>query len=174
MPAQVLTGDPVLGINTYFALGSATTPSTVQDISDFLTAVDPSEDTDEQDATTFRRPMKRMLAGQNNVGYSLSGYFSKEAHQFFAPLRGKTDVAFEYGPGGDEDGEVKISGTCTVLSYSDPAASVDGVNAFTVELRIISRTDGVFAGTTAAAASASGLREPVKRAGLPAKRSAAR
>lgn len=166
MPPTILTGDPVLGINTYFALGGAATPSTVEDISDFLTSVDPSEDTDEQDATTFRNPMKRTLAGQTDVGYSLSGYFSVEAHEFFAPLRGMTDVAFEYGPGGNEVGAVKISGTCTVLSYADPSASVDGVNAFTVELKIITRTNGTFSALLAAEAEA-----PVKAArGIPAAR----
>ena len=145
MPAAILTGDPILGINTYFALGGAATPTVVEDISDFLTAVDPSEDTDEQDATTFRNTLKRTLAGMTDVGYTLTGYFSKEAHEFFAPLRGMTDVAFEYGPGGNATGDVKISGTVTVMSYADPSASVDGVNGFTVELKILTRTNGTFA-----------------------------
>ena len=38
---------------------------------------------------------------------------------------------------------VKISGTCNVLSYSGPVASVDGITTFTVELRLNSQTDGV-------------------------------
>jgi hypothetical protein len=153
MGTPILIGDPILGINTYFALGDAVAPTVVQDISDFLTAVDPSEDTDEQDATTFRNPMKRMLAGMTEVGYTLTGYFSAEAHNFFAPLRGMTDVAFEYGPGGNAVGDVKISGTCTVMSYADPSASVDGVNGFTVELKILTRTDGVFPVLAATAAA---------------------
>ena len=140
----VKTGNPVAGRATYFGLGSAATPTVVDDISDFLTGVDASEDTDELDATTFQRTTKRILAGDSTVAYTLNGYFSDEAHAFFAPLRKMQGVAFEYGPGGQVDGATKISGTCTVLSYADPSASVDGVNTFTVELRIDERTDGTF------------------------------
>ena len=174
MPATVLTGDPILGINTYFALGGATTPTVVQDISDFLTAVDPSEDTDEQDATTFRNTLKRTLAGMTDVGYTLTGYFSKEAHEFFAPLRGMTDVAFEYGPGGNAVGDVKITGTCTVMSYADPSASVDGVNGFTVELKILSRTSAAFAAADLATTSGHAATPETTPLGVPVRRGARR
>jgi hypothetical protein len=151
MPAPVLTGDPVSGINTYFALGTGATPATVQDISDFLTNVSPSEDTDELDATTFRRTAKRIKAGFSTIGYSLTVLHSKESYAHFSALRGLDNVAFEYGPEGIATGDTKISGTCTVLSVPDPTATVDGISQFTVELRVDTRTVGTF---TAAAASA--------------------
>jgi hypothetical protein len=125
MPATVLTGEPTTGINTYFALGSSATPSTVQDISDFLTGVDASEDTDEQEATTFRRQSKRILAGFSNIGYTLNGYYSEEAYEFFAPLRKMENVAFEYGPGGNEVGQTLISGLCTVFAFADHYGGVE-------------------------------------------------
>jgi len=145
MPAApILTGEPQPGIHTYFALGNDSAPTVVQDISDFLTGVEPSEDTDELDATTFRNTSKRILAGFSTISYTLTGYYSEEAYEFFAPLRKMTGVAYEYGPGGNEDGKTKISGLCTVFSFADPSSSVDAVNGLTVELRIETRTVGVF------------------------------
>jgi hypothetical protein len=163
----VITGEPVPGIVTYFALGSASTPATTNDISDLLTGVEPSEDPDELEATTFRRQTKRTLPGFASIGYTLNGYYSPEAHAYFAPLRGMTNVAFEYGPGGDEDGQARISGLCTVFSYADPSSTVDAVPTFTVELRITERTDGVFPGTTRASAPAAAAK-PAR--GIPARR----
>jgi len=146
MPAApILTGDPIAGITTYFALGDALVPGTVQDISDFLDGVEPTEDVDELDGTTFRRTARNIIAGFSTIGYSLSGKWSSAAHEFFSPLRGKTEVAFEYGPEGPDVGFVKISGICNVLSYSGPVAAHDAVTTFTVELRIQSQADGVFA-----------------------------
>lgn len=171
MPAApILTGDPQPGIHTYFALGSATTPTVVEDISDFLTSVEPSEDTDELEATTFRRTSKRILAGFAAINYTLNGYYSEEAYEFFAALRKMEDVAFEYGPGGNEDGKTKISGTCTVFSFADPNASVDAVNAISVELRITTRTIGVFSAVTVAGAGAAAKRSEAARVGIPKRR----
>lgn len=136
-------GDPIAGISTYFALGDGATPTeVVTDVSDFLDGVEPSEDVDELDGTTFRRPARNIIAGFRTVGYSLSGKWSAAAHEFFAPLRGLTDLAFEYGPEGKDVGMVLISGTCNLLSYSGPVASHDAVTTFTVELRIVTQTDG--------------------------------
>jgi hypothetical protein len=145
MPAApILTGDPLAGIVTYFALGEAATPTVVKDISDFLDGVESSDDTDELDATTFRRPAKNLIAGFSTNGYSLSGKWSSDAHTFFSPLRKMTGVSFEYGPEGPEVGKTKISGTVNVMSYSGPIASVDAITTFTVELRIVTFADGVF------------------------------
>lgn len=160
MAAPVLTGNPVAGIHTYFALGSAATPSVLSDISDFLDGVEPSEDTDELDATTFRRPSRNIIAGFSTVGYSLSGKWSPEAHAFFSPLRGKTGIAFEYGPEGLDTGMVTISGLCNVLSYSGPVAAHDAITTFTVELRIASQADGTIAAASGATAGTPGSFTP--------------
>ena len=140
----VLTGEPLAGIVTYFGLAPAATPTgPVDDVSDFLDGVESSEDTDELDATTFRRTTKNIIAGFSTNNLSLSGKWSSDAHAFFSPLRKLTGVSYEYGPEGKTAGNVKISGTCNVLSYSGPVASVDGITTFTVELRLNSQTDGV-------------------------------
>jgi hypothetical protein len=150
MPAApILTGTPVTGLLTYFALGNAATPSVVQDISDFLTNVSPSEDPDEIEATTFRNPNKRLLPGYATIGYTLTVAHSKESFAFFSALRGKLDVNFEYGPEGIEVGDTMITGTCNVFSVPDPTADVGSVTTFNVELRINTRTVGAFATTTA-------------------------
>ena len=136
-------GDPIAGISTYFALGNGATPTEIiTDVSDFLDGVEPSEDVDELDGTTFRRESRNIIAGFRTVGYSLSGKWSAAAHAFFAPLRGLTGIAFEYGPEGLDTGMTLISGTCNVLSYSGPVAAHDAVTTFTVELRIQTQTDG--------------------------------
>jgi hypothetical protein len=164
MPAApILTGDPNSGIITYFALGDSAAPTVVQDISDFLTNVDPGEDTDEQEATTFRRQSKRILAGFSDIKYTLTGYYSEEAYEFFAPLRKMEGVAFEYGPGGNAVGKTKISGLCTVFSFPDPSSDVNGVPGITVELKITERTVGTFAALADEPAAA-------PAAGIPAKR----
>jgi len=138
----VEVGDPIAGISTYFALGDgAPTLEVISDISDFLDGVEPSEDVDELDGTTFRRESRNIIAGFRTVGYSLSGKWSASAHAFFSPLRGKTNVSFEYGPEGKDTGMTLISGHCNVLSYSGPVAAHDAVTTFTVELRIVDQTD---------------------------------
>jgi hypothetical protein len=164
----VQTGNPLAGIVTYFGLAPAATPTgPVDDISDFLDGVESSEDTDELDATTFRRASKNILAGFATNNISLSGKWSKSAHTFFSPLRKKTGVNYEYGPEGKEIGDVKIFGTCNVLSYSGPVATVDGITTFTVELRLNAQTDGTFAAATGATAGTPGSFTPVG-CGIPA------
>jgi hypothetical protein len=157
----VLTGDPLAGIVTYFGLAPATAPTgAVDDVSDFLDGVESSEDTDELDATTFRRTTKNIIAGFSTNNLSLSGKWSSDAHKFFSPLRKMTGVKYEYSPEGKGSGAVLISGDCNVLSYSGPVASVDGITTFTVELRLNSQTDGTLAAATGATAGTPGTFAP--------------
>ena len=140
----VLVGEPIPARMTYFGLGSAAVPATVDDVSDFLDNVEPSSDTDELDATTFRRTQRNYKAGFTTKGYSLSGKWSPEADAFFAPLEGLSGVKYEHGPEGKEAADIKISGLCTVLSYSGPTGGVDDIASFTVELRTETTVRGVF------------------------------
>lgn len=140
----VLTGDPIAARMTYFGLGSAAAPSTIDDVSDFLDNVEPSSDTDELDGTTFRRTQRNYLAGFTTKGYTLSGKWSPEADAFFSDLEGLSGISYEHGPEGKETGDVKISGVCTVLSYSGPTGGVDDVMTFTVEIRTSTTVRGAF------------------------------
>lgn len=136
---------PVAGINTYFALGSAATPATPVDVSEYLDSVEPSNETDELDGTTFRQPAKVIVPGFKTRSISLSGKWSAEAHEAFFALDGLTGVAYEYGPEGNTIGNVKLSGVCSVLSYSGPVANVDSITTFTVELRLDTMLSALFA-----------------------------
>jgi hypothetical protein len=136
MPAgAVLTGSPISGQMTYFGLGSALVPLTIDDVSDFLDGVEPSSDNPELDATTFRHTQMVYRAGMSKKGFSLKGKWSTEADAFFAALEGKSGIGYEYGPDGKEAGTTKISGLTTVLSYSGPVSSLDGITTFSVTLR---------------------------------------
>jgi hypothetical protein len=146
-PPPILTGNPIGGIDTFFALGDDAATPVLTDISDFLDSVEPSEEVDELDGTTFRRETRNIIPGFRTVSYSLSGKWSKEAHEFFVPLRGKTNHPFSYGPEGPEVGKTQISGTVNVLSYSGPVATHDAVTTFSVELRVVTQTDGTMAWT---------------------------
>ena len=107
----ILTGDPLAGIITYFGLAPSSAPTgAVDDVSDFLDGVESSEDTDELDATTFRRTTKNIIAGFSTNNLSLVGKWSSDAHAFFSPLRKMTNVNYEYGPAGKGSTDVKISG----------------------------------------------------------------
>ncbi|RPH77826.1 MAG: hypothetical protein EHM88_17110, partial [Candidatus Rokuibacteriota bacterium] len=141
----ILTGNPVAGIHTYFGLASTSGPlGVVDDVSDFLDSVESSSDADELDATTFRRPAKNIIAGFTTRSLTLGGKWSPESEEFFAPVEGLSEVKYEYGPAGNEVGMPLISGECTVLSYSGPQASVDGITTFSVELRLQTKTNSVF------------------------------
>jgi hypothetical protein len=156
----VQTGNPIAGIATYFALGSATTPSVVDDISDFLDGVEPTEDVDELDGTTFRNAQKRIVPGFRATSYSLSGKWSASAHAFFSPLRGTKNVSYEYGPEGNAGGMTKITGTCNVLNYSGPVAAQDAITTFTVELRVNTQADATYVLATGATAGTPGSFTP--------------
>lgn len=141
----IKTGNPVAGIHTYFGMAStAGALGTVDDISDFLDGVEMSSDADELDATTFRRPSKNIIPGFTTRSISLSGKWSPEAEEFFAPLEGLADIKYEYGPAGNVTGDPLISGSCSVLSYSGPQASVDGITTFSLELRLSTKVNGTF------------------------------
>jgi hypothetical protein len=141
----IKTGNPVAGIHTYFGLATtAGALGVVDDISDFLDSVESSSDADELDATTFRRTSKNIIAGFSSRSISLGGKWSPEAELFFSPIEGLDQVKYEYGPAGLDDGMPLISGECAILSYSGAQASVDGITTFTVELRLSSKTSGVF------------------------------
>jgi hypothetical protein len=154
------TDMPIAGINTYFALGSGGTPTVPVDVSEYLDGVEPTKDTDELDGTTFRKPSKVIVPGFKTISYSLSGKWSRDAHTHFRGIQSMSGVAYEYGPEGTIGGAVKITGVCSVLSYSGPVAGVDSITTFTVELRVDTETDGAFVASTGATAGTPGTWTP--------------
>ena len=142
--------DPVKGVGASFKLSEdAGSPLTLTDISTWLDNIEPSSSTSEYDGTTFQpgvaHPLKKSVPGFADKGYSLSGKWSPAAETFFSAIEGVQGLGYEYGPDGTSAGKPKISGLCNCMSYSGAKAPVDGIETFTVELKVTSRTVGTFA-----------------------------
>jgi hypothetical protein len=138
----------VRGIGTYFALGSAASPGSPDDISSYLNDVAPSGDVERLDATTFQpdvaNPVKTEINGFTTKGFSLTGIWTPAADDFFSDIVGSQDVEYEFGPQGHTAGDVKISGLCNVLSYVLTNVNVGAVTGFQVELSVTSEARSTF------------------------------
>lgn len=132
----------ISGVGASFKLDNAS--NVLTDISTYLDSIQGSSDTDELDGTTFQpgvpSPSKNIVPGFSTKGYSLTGKWSGPAETFFSAVEGLQGLDYEYGPEGTSAGKTKISGLCSVFSYSGPQSSVDGITPFTVELRVSTRT----------------------------------
>jgi hypothetical protein len=133
----------VKGVGASFKLDNAASPNTLTDISTYLDSIQGSSSQEELDGTTFQPnvavPVKNTIYGFADKGYSLSGKWSAGAESFFSGVEGLSGLDFEYGPEGTASGKTKISGRCSVGSYSGPIADVNGVITFTVEVKVTSR-----------------------------------
>lgn len=139
----------ISGNKTSFWLDATNeSPNNLTDISAYLDTIDGSSDTEELDGTTFQPevavPIKNIVAGFSQKGFSLSGKWSAEAEAFFAAVETLSGLHYQYGPEGTAVGKTKITGLCNVLSYSGPQSSVGGITTFSVELRVSSREVGTF------------------------------
>jgi hypothetical protein len=148
----------VSGIQASFKLaGPDETPAIVEtDMSRWLKSIARSSDVDELDGTTFQAERRETIAGFDTVSLTLTGNWSKAAHDFLAPLGASkpTGLVYTHCPEGDAIGKVEITGDCNFLSYNGPSeVTVDGVTEFTVELAITSEahtTIAALAATTVA------------------------
>lgn len=135
----------ISGVGTSFKLDN---PTVLTEIATYLDSVQGSSDTDELDGTTFQpgvaAPAKNIIPGFSTKGYSLSGKWTAAAETLFSAIEGLQDLDYEYGPDGTATGKTKVAGKCSCFSYSGPQSSVDGITTFTVELRVSTRTVGVF------------------------------
>lgn len=143
----------VRGVGAYFALddgGSPAggSPATLTDISTWLDNIAGSSSMGEYDGTTFQPgvavPVKTTVPGFADKGYALTGKWSSEVENFFAPIEGRQGLAYAYGPDGSASGKPLISGVCNVMSYSGPKAPVDGLVTFDVSLKVTSRIVSTF------------------------------
>ena len=141
----------VAGIRAFLEVDDATGVPT--DISHYLDGITPSSDTDELDGTTFQpgvaAPTKEIVAGFRTRALSLSAKWTPEAETFFSGIEGLQGLAYAYGPLGNEDGMVSISGVCNCLSWTGPVSTVDGITTATAELRCSTRLLGTFQGGVA-------------------------
>jgi hypothetical protein len=129
------------GIRAYLSLNGT-------NVSTWLDGITPSSDADELDGTTFQpgvaAPIKEIIAGFRTRALSLSSKWIPAAEIFFSQLEGQTGVAYVYGPLGNDDDMIGISGLCTCLSWTGPIATVDGIITATAELRATTREVGTF------------------------------
>jgi hypothetical protein len=136
----------ISGVKTSFWLDNAA--GVLTDISTFLDGIDGSSDTDEIDGTTFQPavsvPVKVIIPGFATKGFGLSGKWTAAAETFFSGIEGRSNLNYQYGPGGTAVGQTKITGLCSCLTYTGPQSSVDGVTTFSADLRVSSRVVGTF------------------------------
>lgn len=136
----------ISGVNTWFRLDNS--GAVLTDISAYLDGVTPSSDADELDGTTFQpgvtAPIRTYLPGFRTRGFSLSVKWTPAAETFFSGIEGLTGRNYEYGPQGNTTGQTKITGLANCMSWTGPVSTVDGITVGTCELRVTSRTVGVF------------------------------
>ena len=128
-------------IKTRFKLDNAS--GTLTDISDKLTSIQGSGDTEFLDATTFQpdvvgTAIKNEIPGFSSKGLSLSGMWDEEVEAHFTGIEGRQNLEYEYKPD-DPNMNSSITGTCSCGSYSGPQSDVNGLVTFTAELRVQTR-----------------------------------
>lgn len=138
----------VKGIGASFKLEDGASPSTLTDISTYLDNIQGTSDVDKLDATTFQpnvaSPLKSEIAGFRTRGFTLTGKWTAAAETFFSAVEGAEGINYEFGPEGTTTGKTKISGTCNVLNYSGPQASIDSIETFTCEISVVTRVVGTY------------------------------
>lgn len=119
------------------------------DISPYCTEVDLERDNDTHDTTTYGQTGHTFIAGLTNGKMTINGLWDKTAsvgsYTVFKALIGvSAPSAFIYGPEGPTSGNVKITGTAVLESYSETAPVADLVK-FTAVMQISGAlTDGVY------------------------------
>lgn len=136
------------GIGASFKIDTASSPSTLTDVSTYLDNIQGTSSPDRLDGTTFQpgvaAPLKVEVRGFDAKGFTLTGKWTAAAETFFTGIEGAEGLAYEYGPEGTATGAAKITGNCNCISYSGPQAGVSSIITFTVELNVTSRTSTTF------------------------------
>jgi hypothetical protein len=138
----------VIGLQAHFSLAGPTQNPIIpeQDMSRWLKSIAKAGDTDSIDVTTFQAASREEVGGFATKTFTLTGNWSKAAHQFLSPLDTSKPqgLTYEYGPEGEGSGKLQITGLCNFKSYVGPVdTTVDGVIEFTVELGITSETHSI-------------------------------
>jgi hypothetical protein len=129
----------VHGKDSFFELNSV-------ELSAFLTEISVSRSGDVAEASTMGDSAKEYMPGLKDATISISGRWDDTASTgpdaVLSAALG-TEVAFEYGPEGDDSGDIKHSGNCIVTAYN-VSSSIGDVVAFTAEMQV---TGAVTVGT---------------------------
>lgn len=115
----------------YFAVEDSA-GSTLRNLSPYLTAINPNRSNDTHDTTCFGATGHTFAVGLTNGTISITGFWDKTASTGSAivipgllGLKGMT-VGFEWGPEGNANGNVKVSGECVLQNFdvSEPVADM--------------------------------------------------
>lgn len=124
------------GKNTYFALGSQATPSTLVDISTYLKDVQFPRPVDVAETSAFGTTAKTYVVGLYSSSFSFNGQYDATLDTQLAALLGfETAISFAYGPGGNTSGYTKYTGTCYITSY-DIQSGVGDIVAISVQAQV--------------------------------------
>jgi hypothetical protein len=124
---------------TVFKLDTAA--GTLTDISDSLNEVNFPEEMEEVEATTFGATDRAYLPGFSEGTLDISGHWNRTLAQHMADLyaafkaQSITSATFEYGPEGQDSGDLKYTGECVLLSY-EKGSSIDDPVSFSASLRV--------------------------------------
>lgn len=119
------------------------------DISPYCTTISTERMNDVHDTSTFGVTGHTFRSGLTNGKITVNGLWDKTAtvgsYIVFKALIGEgISAAFTYGPEGSTTGNVKVTGTCVLESYTESAPVADLVS-FTATLQITGAvTDGVY------------------------------
>lgn len=116
------------------------------DVSAFLNSAGLDKSLDVNDVTTFGKDDKVYISGLKDGTFNLEGVWSVSIDGTMAAIEAEIAtngvVAFEYGPAGGANGQVKYSGNAILTSYNI-SQSVSAEITFSANFQV---TDGVSRG----------------------------
>src|SRR5262245_20991201 len=134
----------VKGIGTGFKIDSNL--AVLTDVSTYLRNIQGGSDVARLDQTTFQpdvaAPIKTETSGFRTFNLTITALYTPAAFTFFTLIEGIEGLNYQLGPQGFTVGDQKIFGLCNCLSVSTPNCAVDGIDEFTVELNLTSRSIG--------------------------------
>lgn len=126
----------VHGKDSYFKVAST-------DLSAYLNSISVSRSADTAETTTFSSGTKTFIAGLKDATITLSGMFDATVYSTIAGWLG-TSQTWEYGPAGNANGRVKVSGSGIVTAVEMASAVGEAVTA-NISIQVSGAvTDGTF------------------------------
>lgn len=115
----------------------------------YLTDITFNNTVDMAETSTMGNEAKTYISGMSDGTFSISGRYDSTASTgpnavLNGLVAGKTVVAFEYGPEGDTNGDVKYTGNCFLTAYN-VSSPVGDVVAFTADFQVTGAiTEGTY------------------------------
>lgn len=126
----------VHGKDSYFKVAST-------DLSTYLNNVTVSRSSDTADTTAFSSGTRTFIAGLKDATISLTGMFDAAVYSTIAGWLG-TSQTWEYGPAGNANGRVKVSGS-GIITGVELGSAVGEVVTASITIQVSGAvTDGTF------------------------------